>query len=45
MTDVSTRSGMAYVCVIVDAISPRIVGWRVAWNMKMSMVLEAHGGD
>ena len=36
-----TRSGMAYVCFIVDAFSRRIVGWRVASNMKTDMVLEA----
>lgn len=36
-----TRSGMAYVCFIVDAFSRRIVGWRVASNMKTEMVLDA----
>lgn len=36
-----TRSGMAYVCFIVDAFSRRIVGWRVAANMKTEMVLDA----
>ena len=30
LTYVPTRSGMAYVCFIVDAFSRRIVGWRVA---------------
>ena len=34
LTYVPTRSGMAYVCFIVDAFSRRIVGWRVASNMK-----------
>jgi putative transposase len=34
LTYVPTRSGMAYVCFIVDAFSRRIVGWRVAANMK-----------
>ena len=29
LTYVATRSGMAYVCFIVDAFSRRIVGWRV----------------
>jgi putative transposase len=38
---VPTRSGMAYVCFIVDAFSRRIVGWRVAANMKTEMVLDA----
>ena len=33
LTYVPTRSGMAYVCFIVDAFSRRIVGWRVAANM------------
>jgi putative transposase len=41
LTYVPTRSGMAYVCFIVDAFSRRIVGWRVAANMKTSMVLDA----
>ena len=40
-TYVPTRSGMAYVCFIVDAFSRRIVGWRVASNMKTEMVLDA----
>ena len=41
LTYVPTRSGMAYVCFIVDAYSRRIVGWRVAANMKTDMVLDA----
>jgi len=41
LTYVPTRSGMAYVCFIVDAFSRRIVGWRAASNMKTSMVLDA----
>jgi putative transposase len=41
LTYVPTRSGMAYVCFIVDAFSRRIVGWRVASNMKTTMVLDA----
>ncbi len=41
LTYVPTRSGMAYVCFIVDAFSRRIVGWRVASNMKTGMVLDA----
>ena len=32
---------MAYVCFIVDAFTRRIVGWRVAANMKTDMVLDA----
>jgi hypothetical protein len=32
---------MAYVCFIVDAFSRRIVGWRVAANMRTDMVLDA----
>ena len=31
---------MAYVCFIVDAFSRRIVGWRVAANMRTDMVLD-----
>jgi putative transposase len=41
LTYVPTRSGMAYVYFIVDAFSRRIVGWRVAANMKTEMVLDA----
>jgi putative transposase len=41
LTYVPTRSGMAYVCFIVDAFSRRIVGWRVAVNMRTEMVLDA----
>ncbi len=44
ITYVPTRSGMAYVCFIVDAFSRRIVGWRVASNMKTEMVLDAGDG-
>ncbi len=40
-TYVPTRSGMAYVCFIVDACARRIVGWRVASDMKTQMVLDA----
>ena len=41
LTYVGTRSGMAYVCFIVDAFSRMIVGWRVATHMKTDMVLQA----
>jgi putative transposase len=41
LTYVPTRAGMAYVCFIVDAFSRRIVGWRVAANMRTDMVLDA----
>lgn len=41
LTYVATQSGMAYVCFIVDAFSRRIVGWRVAANMRTDMVLDA----
>ncbi len=41
LTYVPTRSGMTYVCFIVDAFSRRIVGWRAAANMKTEMVLDA----
>ena len=41
LTYVPTRSGMAYVCFIIDAFSRRIVGWRVATHMKTDMVLDA----
>ena len=39
LTYVPTRSGMAYVCFIVDAFSRRIVGWRVAAPMRTALVL------
>jgi len=41
LTYVATRSGMAYVCFIVDVFSRRIVGWTAASNMKTQMVLDA----
>jgi putative transposase len=41
LTYVPTRSGMAYVCFIVDAFARRIVGWRVASHMRTEMVLDA----
>jgi len=41
ITYVPTRSGMAYVCFIVDAFSRRIVCWRVASHMRTDMVLDA----
>ena len=41
ITYVPTRSGMAYVCFIVDVFSRRIVGWRAASNMRTDMVLDA----
>jgi putative transposase len=37
---VPTWSGVAYVCFIVDAYS-RMIGWRVASNMRTTMVLDA----
>lgn len=41
LTYVPTRTGMGYVCFIVDAFSRRIVGWRVATHMRTDMVLDA----
>jgi len=41
LTYVPTRTGMAYVCFIVDAFSRRVVGWRVASHMRTDMVLDA----
>jgi putative transposase len=41
LTYVPARSGMAYVCFIVDAFSRMIVGWRVAAHMRTDMVLDA----
>lgn len=41
LTCVPTWSGVAYVCFVIDAFSRRIVGWRVAANMRTQMVLDA----
>ena len=41
LTFVPTWAGVAYVCFIVDAYSRMIVGWRVASNMRTTMVLDA----
>jgi putative transposase len=41
LTYVATWAGMAYVCLIIDAFSRRIVGWRVASHMRTGMVLDA----
>lgn len=41
LTFVPTWAGVAYVCFIVDAFSRMIVGWRVASNMRTTMVLDA----
>ena len=41
LTYVPTWAGVAYVCFIVDAFSRKIVGWRVASNMRTAMVLDA----
>lgn len=41
LTYVPTWAGVAYVCFIIDAFSRRIVGWRVASNMRTQMILDA----
>ena len=41
LTYVPTWAGVAYVCFLVDAYSRIIVGWRVAGNMRTTMVLDA----
>lgn len=41
LTFVPTWAGVAYVCFIVDAFSPMIVGWRVASHLRTDMVLDA----
>ncbi len=41
LTQVATWSGVAYVCLVTDAFSRRIVGWRVAGHMRTQMVLDA----
>ena len=41
LTHVATWSGVAYVCMVTDAFSRRIVGWRVTGHMRTQMVLDA----
>jgi putative transposase len=41
LTFVPTWAGVAYVCFLIDAYSRMIVGWRVASNMRTTMVLDA----
>ncbi|MGB2914965.1 MAG: IS3 family transposase [Candidatus Microthrix parvicella] len=41
LTYVPTWAGMVYVSFITDVFSRRIVGWRVASNMRTDMVLES----
>ena len=41
LTYVPTWAGMVYVCFITDVFSRAIVGWRVATNMRTTMVLDA----
>jgi putative transposase len=41
LTYVATWSGIAYVCLITDAFSRLIVGWRVATHMRTEMILDA----
>ena len=41
LTYVPTWAGVAYVCFLVDVFSRTIVGWRVAGNMRTTMVLDA----
>ena len=41
LTFVATWAGVAYVCFITDAFSRMVVGWRVASNMRTTMVLDA----
>jgi putative transposase len=38
---VPTYSGAVYVCVIIDAFSQMIVGWRATTSMRAVMVLDA----
>ena len=41
LTYVPTWAGMVYVSFITDVFSRRIVGWRVATNMRTDMVLDS----
>ena len=40
---VPTWAGTAYVCFIIDAYSPTIVGWPAASHLRTTMVLDAIG--
>lgn len=41
VTFVPTWAGVAYVCFIIDACSPMILGWRAASNTPTTMILDA----
>jgi putative transposase len=41
LTFVPTWAGVAHVCLITDAFSRMIVGWRAAGHMRTTMVLDA----
>ncbi len=41
ITYVATWSGFAYTAFVVDVFSRRIVGWRVATNLRASLALDA----
>jgi len=41
LTFVATWAGVAYACLIVDALSRMIVGWRVASHMRTQVVCDA----
>jgi putative transposase len=41
ITYVPTWAHVTYVCFIIDAFARRIIGWRVATNMRTDMVLDA----
>jgi putative transposase len=41
ITYIRTRRGFAYLCVIVDLYSRRIVGWSIRENMKVGLLKEA----
>lgn len=41
LTQVATWAGVVYLCFIIDVYSRRIVGWRAAYHMRTTMVLDA----
>lgn len=41
VTYVATRAGFVYVAFVIDAVAPRIVGWRLSNSMEAGFVLDA----
>ncbi len=41
LTYVPTRSGMAYVCFIVDVFSRMVVGWQASKSLRSDLAIDA----